>query len=195
MIPRVTTKPYKLPDSETVLPKGTRIFFPIYSLHYDPEYFPDPDKFEPERFSPENRGKIKPCSYLPFGEGPRMCIGKHLLHLRTHLLKTIDCHSLFREEVRNAWNENDPGQAVVKLHCQAMWKNETPQDQFSSVFPDPGWCDLVEICCWQTIRSRGRIFIPDTFKIILVIQESRIRRSYTTLNVLLQWVACFLRKR
>ena len=48
------------------------------SLHRDPEYFPDPEKFYPERFSDENKQKIVPFSYLPFGSGPRNCIGKDL---------------------------------------------------------------------------------------------------------------------
>ncbi|CAD7083929.1 unnamed protein product [Hermetia illucens] len=50
-------------------------FNDLAGLHYDPEYWPDPDKFDPERFNDENRQKIKPFSYLPFGIGPRNCIG------------------------------------------------------------------------------------------------------------------------
>ncbi|KAL0280662.1 UNVERIFIED_CONTAM: hypothetical protein PYX00_001886 [Menopon gallinae] len=91
LILRACTKPYKLPDSETVLPEGTRIFIPVHSLHHDPEYFPDPEKFDPERFSPENREKIIPYSYLPFGEGPRMCIGKRfaMLEMKTFIAKLL----------------------------------------------------------------------------------------------------------
>lgn len=48
----------------------------MFGLHYDPEYFPEPQKFNPERFSDENRKKIPPFSYLPFGQGPRNCIGR-----------------------------------------------------------------------------------------------------------------------
>jgi cytochrome P450 family 9 len=51
------------------------VVVPIRSLHYDPRYFSDPDRFDPERFSDENKGKIVPGSYLPFGIGPRNCIG------------------------------------------------------------------------------------------------------------------------
>ncbi|CAM1311327.1 CYP3A4 (predicted) [Pycnogonum litorale] len=55
------------------VPKDTVIHYSIYSLHRDPELWPDPDVFKPERFI-EN--EVKPCTYIPFGEGPRNCIAK-----------------------------------------------------------------------------------------------------------------------
>lgn len=55
--------------------KGQRFIISVLGLHYDREYFPDPEKFDPERFSEENKRNIKPYSYVPFGEGPRNCIG------------------------------------------------------------------------------------------------------------------------
>lgn len=57
------------------LKKGDVLFIPIIGLHYDPENFPDPTEFRPERFSDENKHEIKPFTYLPFGVGPRNCIG------------------------------------------------------------------------------------------------------------------------
>lgn len=56
--------------------KGIAILVPVYGLHHDPKYFPEPDRFNPERFSNENRGNIVPGSYMPFGVGPRNCIGE-----------------------------------------------------------------------------------------------------------------------
>lgn len=51
------------------------VLVPVYGVHRDPRYYPNPDKFDPERFSDENKGNIEPLSYFPFGSGPRNCIG------------------------------------------------------------------------------------------------------------------------
>lgn len=44
-------------------------------LHYDAEYYPEPEMFIPERFTDEEKQRRLPFTYLPFGEGPRICIG------------------------------------------------------------------------------------------------------------------------
>lgn len=50
------------------------IWIPIFALHRDPKYFPEPERFDPERFNNKNKIYIKPYTYLPFGSGPRNCI-------------------------------------------------------------------------------------------------------------------------
>ncbi|XP_059058018.1 uncharacterized protein LOC131851527 [Achroia grisella] len=78
---RICTKDYNLgkPNSKAtedyILRKGEAILIPTFSFHRDPELFPNPLKFDPERFSEENKDKIQPLSYMPFGLGPRNCIG------------------------------------------------------------------------------------------------------------------------
>lgn len=76
IIPRVCVEDYQIPDTNITIEKGTRVIIPALGLHRDPEFYPDPDKFDPERFNDENKQNIPPFTYVPFGEGPRMCIGK-----------------------------------------------------------------------------------------------------------------------
>ena len=76
MTDRRCVKTYTLPtEPPFTLKPGDMVLVPIYALHHDPEYFPNPEKFDPERFSDENRGNIKNYTYLPFGSGPRNFIG------------------------------------------------------------------------------------------------------------------------
>ena len=58
--------------------KGMDVTFSTHAMHRNPKYWPKPDKFDPERFSPENKDKIVPCTYIPFGIGPRNCVGMKL---------------------------------------------------------------------------------------------------------------------
>ncbi|XP_070832220.1 cytochrome P450 3A40-like [Chaetodon trifascialis] len=58
-----------------VIPKGMIVMVPTWPLHRDPNLWPEPDKFKPERFSKENKGTIDMNTYMPFGAGPRNCIG------------------------------------------------------------------------------------------------------------------------
>ncbi|XP_032930153.1 cytochrome P450 3A9-like [Catharus ustulatus] len=57
------------------IPKGVIVTIPPYVLHRDPDYWHNPDEFRPERFSKENKDSIDPYTYLPFGAGPRNCLG------------------------------------------------------------------------------------------------------------------------
>lgn len=59
--------------------KGQALTVPIYNIHHDPDYFPNPEKFDPTRFNDDNRSLIVAGSYLPFGMGPRVCIGRLVL--------------------------------------------------------------------------------------------------------------------
>lgn len=58
--------------------KGMDVTFSTHAMHRNPKYWPQPDKFDPERFSPENVGNIQQCTFIPFGIGPRNCVGMKL---------------------------------------------------------------------------------------------------------------------
>lgn len=68
---RKCTKEYSIPDTELTIHEGQNVLIPIYSVQHDPEYYPEPETFDPERFSPENSEGRNPITFLAFGEGPR----------------------------------------------------------------------------------------------------------------------------
>ncbi|KAJ4434866.1 hypothetical protein ANN_23437 [Periplaneta americana] len=75
MLNRECTQSYQVPGTDIVLNKGDLTVIPVLGLHHDPKYYPNPEKFDPERFSEEEKAKRHHYVYLPFGEGPRICIG------------------------------------------------------------------------------------------------------------------------
>lgn len=74
-VARLAEKDYKVPNSKHIIERGCYTVIPIYAIHHDPEFYPNPDVFNPDNFSPENVSKRHPLTFIPFGEGPRICIG------------------------------------------------------------------------------------------------------------------------
>ncbi|XP_035678198.1 cytochrome P450 3A8-like [Branchiostoma floridae] len=73
------------------IPKDMMVIVPVIAIHYDPERWPEPKKFIPERFTKEAREKRDPYNWLPFGAGPRNCIGMRLamMELKVGLAKIL----------------------------------------------------------------------------------------------------------
>lgn len=86
---RVCTKDVYLPTTNIHVPKGTLITIPVLGLHRDPSIYPNPDKFDPERFNVDMIATRHPYAYLPFGEGPRICIGEDISIFNLHIIFSI----------------------------------------------------------------------------------------------------------
>ncbi|XP_013364937.1 PREDICTED: cytochrome P450 3A17-like [Chinchilla lanigera] len=73
------------------IPKGTAVMVPSFALHRDAKYWPKPDEFQPERFSKKNKENIDPYIYMPFGNGPRNCIGMRfaLMNMKLALIRVL----------------------------------------------------------------------------------------------------------
>ncbi|CAG4936481.1 unnamed protein product [Colias eurytheme] len=92
-----------LPVGNIKVDKGTMIMTPILQVHYDEEYYPEPEKFIPERFAPENKHKIVDAAYMPFGKGNRVCVGTRYATLQTkaglvHLLRNFSVNTIIKCE-------------------------------------------------------------------------------------------------
>nr|CAH7739960.1 unnamed protein product [Callosobruchus chinensis] len=88
---RECTKPYTIQstgsgDPPVHLKEGDLIWFSVYGLHHDHKYFPHPQQFNPERFSQQMKEKIQPYTYLPFGLGPRNCVGSRYCQINKRIV-------------------------------------------------------------------------------------------------------------
>lgn len=86
------------------VPKGTMVVLAIYALHHDPKFWNEPEIFQPERFAPENRKQMNSnYSYLPFGGGPRLCIGNSFAMMEMQLVLAY-----YLRKYRIHWNGPQP---------------------------------------------------------------------------------------
>lgn len=84
---RKCTKDYVVPGKNTTIEKDSSILIPVNGLHLDPQYFEQPTKFMPQRFDEKSTANksLADMPYLPFGDGPRNCIGYKLAKLQTKI--------------------------------------------------------------------------------------------------------------
>jgi cytochrome P450 len=69
-----------------LIPKGWAVLLVPYTLHRREDAFPQPEVFDPERFTPEREKQLPRYAYVPFGAGPRICLGLHFSLMEGHLL-------------------------------------------------------------------------------------------------------------
>ncbi|XP_046979608.1 cytochrome P450 6j1-like [Schistocerca americana] len=82
---RRSTRDYQIPGTSVVLPKDTGVVVSVLGLHYDPKYWQQPYRFMPDRFSEENSKGRPNYTYMPFGDGPRQCIGMRAGQMQVRL--------------------------------------------------------------------------------------------------------------
>ncbi|KPJ15944.1 Cytochrome P450 6B6 [Papilio machaon] len=75
---RTCARRYKIPELDVTIDPGVKIVIPVQAIQMDEKYFDNPNEFRPERFSPDEEKKLNQYMYLPFGRGPRACIGTRL---------------------------------------------------------------------------------------------------------------------
>ncbi len=71
---------------QTLIPQGSNVTVAPYALHRLPRFFPNPEQFDPERFAPEREKQLPKYAYLPFGAGPRVCIGNSFALMEAQLI-------------------------------------------------------------------------------------------------------------
>ncbi|XP_055696377.1 cytochrome P450 6A1-like isoform X1 [Lutzomyia longipalpis] len=82
---RSLTKDYTIPDRNLAFKKGTFFSIPVFGIHRDADIYPEPNKFDPDRFTEENIKNRHQYSWLPFGDGPRNCVGMRFGMMQTRV--------------------------------------------------------------------------------------------------------------
>lgn len=82
---RKVSQDYLVPGTKVVLPKGSGVILPALAIHRDPEIYPEPDRFDPDRFTKENIANRHPYAWFPFGKGPRECIGMRFGYMQMRI--------------------------------------------------------------------------------------------------------------
>ncbi|RLU18766.1 hypothetical protein DMN91_009123 [Ooceraea biroi] len=99
LMSKMCTEEFELKGSDGLtcrVQPGTDILIPTHGLHKDSRYWENPDVFDPDRFSPDRKHNIQKYTFLPFGEGPRMCVGQRiaLLQIKASLVAVLRKYSL-----------------------------------------------------------------------------------------------------
>ncbi|XP_012274075.1 cytochrome P450 9e2-like [Orussus abietinus] len=134
MVDRVCVKEFELPPATpgmkpVTLYPGSRVWFPVYAIQRDPKYYPNPGKFDPERFLGEDKLNVNNSTvYLPFGLGPRMCIGNRFALLEC---KVLLFHLLARCNLKPSSKTCIPmefsAKAFAMLPRTGFWLNLEPR--------------------------------------------------------------------
>ncbi len=134
---RAAAKDYNISGGRGTIPKQSLFMLTVLSLHMSPDYFPEPDKFDPNRFSKEGKAKRHTFAYLPFGHGPRSCIGMRfaqheaklaLAALVRHFEITPCSRTVEKIEIDDTSNLMAPNEAIYVSLRKRFWNIEIRTD-------------------------------------------------------------------
>ncbi|XP_037026650.1 probable cytochrome P450 6d5 [Bradysia coprophila] len=118
---RYCTKDYLMKKENFLIHKGMPVFISILGIHHDPTYYPDPMEFDPERFTAEESRKRPAITFIPFGFGPKNCLGIELAKaiLKIHLVFLVSKYKVSvapRMRNRNINFDNGHMNEVNQIH-------------------------------------------------------------------------------
>ncbi|XP_039309280.1 cytochrome P450 4C1 isoform X1 [Solenopsis invicta] len=126
-ISRKLMKEVKL-DDHIILPKDHEVVVPIVLVHRNPEVWPDPLKFDPDRFLPENKNK-KQYAYIPFSSGPRSCIGKKFALIELKIL-VVAILRKWKVESEKTMDTIKYGEIIVLVPCEKLLIHFVPKKRY-----------------------------------------------------------------
>ncbi|KAF5296525.1 hypothetical protein FQR65_LT01515 [Abscondita terminalis] len=85
-ITRTCVETYHVPDSDIIIEKGSKVYIPVRAVHWDADLYPNPELFNPERFTEMEIRKRHPTAWIPFSDGFRHCIGHKLAKISMKFL-------------------------------------------------------------------------------------------------------------
>ncbi|CAG2114259.1 unnamed protein product [Medioppia subpectinata] len=123
-VEREAHEDYVLGDTGLTVKKGSIVAIPIHAIHHDSEYYPNPHQFKPQRFYGDNANSITPYTYLPFGGGPRNCIGMRFALVEAKLalaniLMNFEFSKCAKTEIPLRYMNTRPG----LLQAISVWAN------------------------------------------------------------------------
>ncbi|XP_044761019.1 cytochrome P450 6k1-like [Coccinella septempunctata] len=122
---RVCTKDYQVPGTDLLLKKGQKVVIPVLGIQRDEEHYPNPDTFDPDRFSAENSKWRNPATFLPFGYGPKNCIGLRfgMVQVKTAVITVIRHYEISLNERTKYPMEFDTGHPLTLCPKGGIWLN------------------------------------------------------------------------
>lgn len=86
---RITAHDYPVPNTNLIIPSGTTVIIPIYAIHRDADIYPQPLTFDSTRFEGDKQKDRHPMAFMPFGGGPRYCIGDRFAMMQARVALVV----------------------------------------------------------------------------------------------------------